>query len=341
NYADQVLVNQLDNLEKKFPIINKSPEEIAKEAREKYSTTVQPLVQPTVDSISNATQRGIETVTNVKQYGVDKVTAVKDYGVLKANEFMDTKYGQAVSTSVSKTLNVADQYVDYYLPAEEGEEKEEATEDDPMGTRVRKFSGKLRRRVTRVTVQQLEQIQKTTQENLSHLNIVLDLLQNAKTNLNSTNQAVKDRLAAAQVKALALWEELNKEEPQTAEGDEQTPKTLEQRSLAVARHLTKRLVNLYTTASSTLHLPATLQPKFAQAQQYATDLYGQVTKISSVEDASNLVLNQVRETGKTIQETVNNLREQAATNIEWLGKNNSAEGVEESSDSQSSMPSDQ
>jgi len=307
NYADKVLVNQFDHLEKKFPIISKTPEEIAKEAREKYSTTVQPLVQPTVDRVTNVAQYGIEKATAVKDYSVTKATAVKDYGVTKANELLETKSGQAVLATVSKTLSVADQYVDYYLPAAEGEEKEDLNAEDPMVTRVRKLSGKLRRRVQRVTLHQLEQIQKSTHENLSHLNIVLDLLQNARTNLNNTNQAVKERLAAAQAKALALWEELNKDEPEDSKG----PKTLEQRSLALARLVTKRLVNVYNTAASTFTLPAALQPALTQAQHYASDLYSQVTKISSVDDATNLVLNQVRETGKTIQETVNNLRDQA------------------------------
>jgi perilipin-2 len=263
-------------------------------------------------------QPAVERYENVKQYSMEKVTSVKDYGVQKASDLMETQYGQAVAATLTKTIDKADQYMDYYLPPKEGEEQTDTklSAEDGLVDKLSKVSTKVKRRVSNITLAEVENVQKRTRETLSHLHVVLDLVQNAKTNLNT--QAVQERLSALQVKAKALWEDLNKEQP----ADSETPKTLEQQSLALARYLTQSLVTFYNKSSQSLStLPVSLHPTITQMQQYGTELFAQVTKITKLDDVTAVVMTQVHDKSKAIQETVTSLRDSAMKlqPLEWVG----------------------
>lgn len=74
---DNMACTQLEKLEEKYPIITKPTEEVVKETKELYNSTL----KPTVDRITSVTQYGIDGCKTVTQYGVDGYKTVTQYGV--------------------------------------------------------------------------------------------------------------------------------------------------------------------------------------------------------------------------------------------------------------------
>lgn len=95
--VDDTLCKGINVLQQKIPIVNNQPSEIV----EKAKTMVSAAIQPKVDQIATLTYRSWD----------------------KANEVLSTtSYGNVALNGLDSASSTADQYIDYYLPAAEGEE---------------------------------------------------------------------------------------------------------------------------------------------------------------------------------------------------------------------------
>ncbi|CAH1408359.1 unnamed protein product [Nezara viridula] len=95
--VDDTLCKGLDVLQEKVPIVKEPPAQIVETAKTKVS------------QLSASTVEQVHSITN------------KSWD--KANEVLSsTRYGNVALSGLDSASNVADRYIDYYLPAAEGEE---------------------------------------------------------------------------------------------------------------------------------------------------------------------------------------------------------------------------
>ncbi|XP_054273498.1 lipid storage droplets surface-binding protein 2 [Macrosteles quadrilineatus] len=182
--VDMKLCQGLDILEQKVPIVKEQPQQILESTKDLVSSKV---VQPVMQTASAAKQVN--------------VASLKDLSWSKANEILETRYGNMALQGLDSTSSVANTYLDYYLPEEEEEEDNERLhpssecDDKVLHTAhtVGRLSNKVGRRVYRTLSQRLRNVNKQNiNEYLNNLSLVVQMT----SYLNSVNQAVDQRTAA-------------------------------------------------------------------------------------------------------------------------------------------------
>uniref|UniRef100_A0A1B6KW71 Uncharacterized protein n=1 Tax=Graphocephala atropunctata TaxID=36148 RepID=A0A1B6KW71_9HEMI len=104
--VDMKLCQGLDILEQKIPMVKEQPQQILDNAREVVSTRV---VQPVVHTAAAARQVN--------------VSSLRELSWSKANELLESRYGQVALSGLDSSSMLADSYLDYYLPEDEEEEE--------------------------------------------------------------------------------------------------------------------------------------------------------------------------------------------------------------------------
>ncbi|XP_060068878.1 perilipin-2-like isoform X2 [Ylistrum balloti] len=315
---------QLDNLENKYPVIKKPTEELVADGKE--------LIQPTLDRVNAVRQYGTDTINkvgDVKQMGVDTVSNVKDYGLMQVSKAMDTSYGCFVADKVNTALTLSEEYLEKYLPEDDDEKDEndpdEAKEMDeyPPSTvgRAKDLTTKLRRRMYKRALKDLRNVQVRSQENLAKLSFTVDLIDYAKTNMQSAKGVAEEKVGELQTKMTTLWTEINKEDSELEEG-ELVPNTMETKSIIMARHLTKQLRSGLSTFNT--YVPESLQPaalreRLQQTYKYTEELYSYFRDVAKYEDMPSLALAQAKDKLGYLQSTLGYLTETFVTvPLTWL-----------------------
>ena len=144
---DNMACSQLDRLQDKYPVIAKPTEEVVKETKDLYNSTL--ILKPTVDKLTavtlygvdgckTVTQYGVDGCKTVTQYGADKYNGVKNYGVekvegvkkytaetlegvkdystAKVGDVVTSHYGKVALSTVDSLLDVTEDLLDHYLP---------------------------------------------------------------------------------------------------------------------------------------------------------------------------------------------------------------------------------
>ncbi|XP_033742966.1 perilipin-2-like isoform X2 [Pecten maximus] len=315
---------QLDTIEKNYPVIKKPTDELMNDGKE--------LIQPTIDRVNAVKQYGTDTINkvgDVKQIGVDVASNVKDYGLMQVSKAMDTPYGHYVVDKVNTALTLSEEYLDKYLP-EEDEEKDENDPDEakemdeypPSSVgRAKDLTSKLRRRMYKRALKDLRNVQVRSQESLAKLSFTVDLIDYAKTNMQSAKGVAEEKVGELQIKASMLWTEINKEDSELEEG-ELVPDTMETKSIIMARHLTKQLRNGLSTLNN--YVPESLQPaalrdRLQQTYKHTEELYTYFRGVAKYEDMPNLALTQAKEKLGYLQSTLGYLTETFVTvPLTWL-----------------------
>ncbi|XP_064619270.1 perilipin-2-like isoform X2 [Lineus longissimus] len=345
---NSVACDQLSKLEEKYPIITKPTDEVLEETKIVYDKNLKPSVdkvigaaQYTVDTVNgvkkygtekvaSATQYGVDTVNGVKDYTTTKITDVANYGIETVNHALETPYGQVVAQKLDTALTLAEQYTDKYLPEDEtepeakGDElaKETGTEKASIA-RVTTLTNKVRQRMFTRAMKDFQNMQTRSKVTLDKLNFTVDLIQYAKTNIDSANQKVHDGFSGAQQMLKTTWDEINKEEDadQDTENTEEG-KTLNRRAILVARHLTMKLKTGFNAAMETTHnLPDAARERLGEALKYSEELYESFKKVGHVDELSTMVLDQAKVKVTNIQETMAYLTDVAVNSwaLSWLG----------------------
>jgi hypothetical protein len=220
-----------------------------------------PIVHKFDDQIAYADSVACRTLDNIensieKSKTVGKAAAIQDF----------------LHITLEDTLGGVDHLVDTYLPANEDERRMEngsvlngtATTVD----RVKYVGGKLQSRLV-----------SRTHLALSNASFALEWLEYLQKHANSTNVVIQARLVELRKKAVAIWNELSKDEP---------PKTDEQIAIALARLVALRLKKIYS------QIPP-LQPILSLAQSYIVDLFNHLSKVANLQGVNEYVLRQTRE----------------------------------------------
>ncbi|KAF5276237.1 hypothetical protein FQR65_LT04042 [Abscondita terminalis] len=204
---DKVLYNGLEKVEQTVPVINLPPEEI-------YLNTknyVNDIVTKNVSDIINKAQ-------------------------IVKNIALESKYTNFAADTLEGALNIAEKYVDIYLPADGNEtESEESNEVNSAQTtaekalhtihHVDKFSRKLQRRLTRRTLAEAKALKAHSFEAMQALVHVIELI-------------ATDPKSALQ-KGQEMWENLSKDEPE----NQTRPQNLEEVIVLLTRESARRVVH--------------------------------------------------------------------------------------------------
>lgn len=242
-----IACQQLDKLEHDYPIIMKPTDVVIKETKQLCDNAVKPIVE----RVSAVKQYGVDKVVGVKTYTTDKIYGVKEYslntlssvgeiGVKQAERVMETTICRQVVTGLDAALDIADKYVDAYLPEAESDRASEAaapSEQKQVMCKARSIGNKVRRRMYARLAGQLRTVQLRSQETIANLNFTVDLIEYSRGTVN-----------CAKDKALYIWTEVNKSEEdvmrELSDSDAETrlhsDSTFERKALATARHLTQK-----------------------------------------------------------------------------------------------------
>lgn len=221
---DKVLYSGLEKVEQKVPVINLPPEEI-------YIST-----KNFVNDIISKNVGGV----------INKAQVVK-------TKALESKYTGFAADTVEGALNIAEKYVDIYLPADANEsETEESNQVNSVQTtaekalntihHVDKFSRKLQRRLTRRTLAQAKALKEHSYEAMHALAHVVELI-------------ATDPKTALQ-KGQEMWEHLSKDEPE----NQSPPQNLDELIVLLTRESARRVVHFVNFTKVVIqHLPDQMQ----------------------------------------------------------------------------------
>jgi len=278
-HLNTLACQQLDRLQRDYPIITKPTDEVLKTTSDKCTAVVKPLtdqVKPLTERVGSVKEYSINKVTSVKNTTVDTVGGVKTYGMNKLNDAKTygmekmTKVtdlgsqqmtrvwqhpaGQVAHAKMCTALDLAHDFVDKHLPETEqgnqdGQDKlQEAplsvwTKSMDLGRKVRvRMYGRISRRMTAVKESSLDAAS-------SAYSIPSGLATRART-----------RYDGARVKVIWVWQEINKSPEEVLDSENENVyqnRTYERRLIATTRHVTQRLKsglasvdwsNLYVTS---------------------------------------------------------------------------------------------
>lgn len=317
---------QLDILECRCPIITKPTDEVVKETKELCYVAVQPVVNR-VNSVKNY---GYDKVSGIRTYTGEKINGVKTYGmntVAAAAKVGSDQVTRVLSIPVCRgvvnkfdgALDVADRYVDDYLPSEHGVEAnaEKTPSDVILLSKAYQLGSKVQRRVYARAMKRLRGVQLRARETIGQLNYTVDLIEYARSNFSG-----------AQDKLHYYWQEINKMEDQVAEdaSNEQIgyyDSNFERKAIATARHLTTRLKNTlsWVNASSVGSIPEAVRGKLGRLQDMVHSLSEVFSKeMVKVKGLPNSALDNARNTMVQLYDSLSDL-------VDWTLKNSSSSSL--------------
>nr|XP_022919525.1 lipid storage droplets surface-binding protein 1-like isoform X1 [Onthophagus taurus]XP_022919526.1 lipid storage droplets surface-binding protein 1-like isoform X2 [Onthophagus taurus] len=216
--VDKVLCKSLDIVEQRVPSINLPPQLIYYNTKRYVTDVSGRIVKPV-----------LKRTNSVKQIG---------------NAVLSSKYTAFAADKLDGALNVADKYVDKYLPADttDGQLNDDVSSkkypDGPTNKAIQtivhtaRFSRKLRRRLTSRTLAEARALKEQSAEAIHVLAYVAELV-------------YTDPKLAIQ-KGKELWATLSKDEPE----NQARPETLEQLIVMLTRESARRIVHFVNFTSA-------------------------------------------------------------------------------------------
>ncbi|XP_060523670.1 lipid storage droplets surface-binding protein 1-like isoform X2 [Cylas formicarius] len=218
--VDKIVCKSLDFVEEKIPSINLPPEMI-------YWNTK----QYAKDAVSTKIVRPV----------LKRADSVKEIG----NAVLASKYTAFAADTLDGALNVADKYVDRYLPAAEDDksvdEVDGGVSEGPAGKAIHtihhvdRLGRKLKRRLTKKTLAEVKALKEHSAEAVHVLIYVAELV------------ATDPKLALK--KGKELWSSLSQDEPE----NQARPENLEQLIVLLTRESARRVVHLVNFSTSVIN----------------------------------------------------------------------------------------
>jgi len=107
NAVDQKLCEGLNIVEQKVPIVKQPPQQIYDAAKAVMSSSLQPTM---------------EKLNTAKESATQQASTLKEISIVKANELLNTQYGNMAVQGVDSTSVLVNRLLDHYFPPVEGEE---------------------------------------------------------------------------------------------------------------------------------------------------------------------------------------------------------------------------
>ncbi|XP_039278301.1 lipid storage droplets surface-binding protein 1 isoform X2 [Nilaparvata lugens] len=262
--VDDLLCRSLDIVEERVPAIHYPPQVIYTRTKDYVSATV---VQPV-----------LKRADSVKQISLSSAT----------------KYRELAAVRLDSALNVADKYVDKYLP-DTGDNPQDATEGESKAAQtihhVNRFSRKLQRRLTRRTIAEAKALRQQSADTLQCLIYLADLL-------------ARDPKAFME-KARTMWAHLSEDEPE----NQVPPANLEQLIAMLTREVARRVVHLVNfTGATVVRMPQRIGHTLHVAAHHANVLTDYLLKTVHLESMKVATVAQAKLQYVKAQEVVNQLQ---------------------------------
>ncbi|XP_023015892.2 lipid storage droplets surface-binding protein 1 isoform X2 [Leptinotarsa decemlineata] len=248
---DKVVCKSLDIVEQAVPSINLPPEMIYYNTKQYVTEVSTKLAQPV-----------LKRADSVKQIG---------------NTVLASKYTAFAANTLDDALDVAEKYVDKYLPDDEDDQTINDNHGPINGPRdkaiqtihhVDRFSRKLRRRLTHRTIAEVEALKHQSAEAVHVLIYVVELV-------------TTDPVLAFK-KGKELWVDLSKDEPE----NQARPDNLEQLIVLLTRESARRVVHLVNFTGDVLsRLPKRVSRSInflVKMSLYLTDSVAKALKMSYI-----------------------------------------------------------
>lgn len=329
--VNDVACAQLNNLEEKYPIIAKPTDDVIAESKKLYDENIKPSVDRVAgvgyyatEKCSEAKDYSVSKVNDVTNYSAEKITMVRDKSYEALNMVKDKSYetlntvlaspvAQTFADKLDGALDVAENYVDQYLPEKMDTEKpaEEIDEAEVKARPVVVYD-KARQRLYSAAITKLQDVQLRSKQTLERLNFTVNLIDYAKANMESVNTKISGSYQAVQDKGAYWWDEIRKDEETEENADPDAPQTIETQSIRVARNLTRKL-RLCLYSLNDVVIPDNLTDRIAAAKEYSTELMTSFMKVTKIDDLSDTIMTRAKDQVAYIQETMSYVGEVAFT----------------------------
>nr|XP_032802745.1 perilipin-2-like [Petromyzon marinus]XP_032802755.1 perilipin-2-like [Petromyzon marinus] len=337
--ANQYACLGLDKLEQKLPILQQPTEQVASSARGMVGATVGTVtssVTGVVDKTKGVVTSGVEMTKGVVSGGVEMTKGVVNSsvemtkGVVSGgvSTVMNSRVGQLVTAGVDSALGKTDEYVDYYLPPSEldGAQPEQSGEavgavaegqlvagQEPQSYYVQLscLSTKVRQRLYEQSVTRLRNAKLRSQDAIAQLQHTVNLIEYAKTHLDSSSQLVQEKLQSS-------WQQWQKTQPAGgADGaGAEEPQSDESRTLAMARALSQQVhTSCVSLASNVRGLPQNVQDQAQRVRQNAEALVAAFRNTTSFKDIPEQLLTRSKEQMAQVSSSLDGVLEYVAENI--------------------------
>ncbi|CAI5798934.1 Uncharacterized protein PODLI_1B035916 [Podarcis lilfordi] len=261
------------------------------------------------------------------------------------NSFVDSPIGKVFANTIDRALQKSEEWMNYYLPlpdtsaADAGGKKEErdTSKDDLCKEgcfmRINFLSTQLRNRAFRFVLHRLKATRKNTNEQLSRLDQVLNMLDHSLSPGPSSFQKVSESLS----NILPQWNtkmEAPSQKPSVVQKSlSLMPEQLEMKALTMTRVLADEL---YTTYRNLLphvaELPAHLQEKVTQVYQSMEELHSHLSSVASLRDLPTYLILQSRERISVARENLDEL-------LDFMAQSQAGQWLSQPSTSRVGLPS--
>lgn len=247
--VDTIVCKSLDSIEQRIPAINYPPVVLLNKTKD---LVAEKIVQPV-----------IKRADSVKQFSVQGAS----------------KYSEIAASHLDTALDVADLYVDKYLP-DTSEDTDSKVDSRPGESKtiqtiehVNRFSRKLQRRLTKRTIDEARALRRQGVDTVQLLLYLLDL-------------AIKDPRQFIE-KMKTLWENLSKDEPE----NQIPPANLEQLISMLTREGARRFVHLTNfTIATAAKLPTFTVQAVTIINLHAIYLLDYIIKTVNLERAKTVAV---------------------------------------------------
>nr|XP_034976553.1 perilipin-3-like isoform X1 [Zootoca vivipara] len=253
------------------------------------------------------------------------------------SSFVESPVGKVFATTIDRALEKSEQWLNYYLPppdtspadASVKKEERDTSKDDLCKEgcfmRISLLSTQLRNRAFRFVLHRLKSTRKNTNEQLSRLDQVLDMLDQSLSPGPSSFQKVSESLSNILPQWTTKLEAASQKQPPGGMQRSLSllPEQLEMKALTMTRVLADEL---YTTYRNLLphvaELPSHLQEKVTRVYESMEELHSHLSSVASLRELPTYLILQSRERINTARENLDELLDYMAQSQpgQWLSQ---------------------
>ncbi|XP_063146989.1 perilipin-3-like [Candoia aspera] len=286
----------------------------ANEAKELVTHRVADVVNLSKETV----QDSVDLTKSVMSSTVNTARQVQSAGALQEGVEMASFFRQALASGVDAMLDKTEETVDYYLPMSEEELAQLATEVQGCSSastqeqqeeqgyflRLGSLSSKVRSRTYLHSLKRLHLIWENTQNTLSQLQLVINLVEHLKDSAGSQFQEAQQKLN----QILLKWTQIHPEEGQDARED--SPQQVESATLVMLRAITHNLGPAYTRLMASVEeLPRSLRKRVDRARGNLLQLHSAFSSAGSFQDLPSGLLAQSQDKISQAREVLDTLAE--------------------------------
>ncbi|XP_064898717.1 perilipin-3 isoform X2 [Columba livia] len=292
--ANEYACKGLDKLEEKLPILQQPPQQVVAGTRE--------LVSSTVSGAVGLARGGVERTRSALSTGVSTVVG--------------SRVGRLLATGVDAVLGKSEELVERYLPGMDEQpagaevaSRERQRRRQSCFVRVGSLSAKLQQRALQRSLAELQRARHSAQRVLAQLHRIFELIEQGRQSLDGPLYGTQRHLHR-------MWLEWSQQDAVPMEESE-----VEARTLAMLRGLLRQLHAACTRlAASARSFPGSVQETAGHVRHGMEGVQASLSRVHSIRDLSDLVLEQSRETVTRAQLSIDELLEHMGQHapLPWL-----------------------